>query len=89
MRQMPDEILNSDALTCYLTAANNVVKVTTVHSLARCSAGFGGSNALHGHVLALLGETVGTQLPKNEYEREPPLLLNNSFWGIFSFSVSK
>jgi hypothetical protein len=39
------------------------VRVTVVHSIAGYSAGFGGSNALHGQVLALLGETVGPQLP--------------------------
>lgn len=66
MRSMTDEVLNSDTLITYLTATNrwnNVVRVTVVHSIHRYSAGFGGSNALHGKVLALLGETVGNQLP--------------------------
>jgi hypothetical protein len=66
MRKMTDEVINSDTLITYLTATNrwnNVVRVTAVHSIARYSAGFGGSNALHGQVLALLGETVGPQLP--------------------------
>jgi hypothetical protein len=66
MRQMTDEVISSDTLITYLTATNrwnNVVRVTVVHSIARYSAGFGGSNALHGQVLALLGETVGSQLP--------------------------
>jgi hypothetical protein len=66
MRDMIAEIINSDTLTPYLVATNignNVVRVTVIHSIARYSAGFGGSNALHGHTLALLGEKVGTQLP--------------------------
>jgi hypothetical protein len=66
MRTMTDEIINSDMLTTYLVATNicnNKVQVTVAHSIARYSAGFGGSNALHGQVLALLGETVGDQLP--------------------------
>jgi hypothetical protein len=66
MREMTDEVMYSDTLTTYLTATNrwnDVVRVTTLHSVAKYSAGFGGSNALHGRVLALLGETVGTQLP--------------------------
>ena len=37
--------------------------MTLVHSIHRYSAGFGGSNALHGKTPALLGETVGAQLP--------------------------
>jgi hypothetical protein len=42
---------------------NNVVQVTVIHSIAHDSTGFGGSDALHGQKLELLGETVGTQLP--------------------------
>jgi hypothetical protein len=66
MRTVAGEIINSDTLVTYLTAtniSNNVVRVTTVHSISKYSAGSGGSNALHGQTLALLGETVGTQLP--------------------------
>jgi hypothetical protein len=66
MRDMIAKIVNSDTLTPYLVTTNiynNVVRVTVVHSIARYSAGFGGSKALHGHTVALLGETVGTQLP--------------------------
>jgi hypothetical protein len=66
MRKMADEVINSDTLITYLTVSNrwnDVVRVTVVHSIAPYSAGFGGSNALHGQVLALLGETVGPQLP--------------------------
>jgi hypothetical protein len=66
MRGMTDEIIHSDTLVTYLTVTNignNVVRVTVMHSIARYSAGFGGSNALHGQTLALLGETVGNQLP--------------------------
>jgi hypothetical protein len=67
MRTMMDKIINSNMLTTYLVVTNicnNVVQVTVVHMIARCSAGFGGSNALHGKTLALLlGETVGDQLP--------------------------
>jgi hypothetical protein len=66
MRDIVDEVIGSDTLVTYLTATNighDVAKVTTVHSIHKYSAGFGGSNALHGKTLALLGETVGTQLP--------------------------
>jgi hypothetical protein len=66
IRNMTDEVISSDTLITYLMVTNrwnDVVRVTTVHSIARYSAGFGGSNALHGRILALLGETVGTQLP--------------------------
>jgi hypothetical protein len=66
MQDMIAEIISSDTLTPYLVTTNicnNVVRVTVVHSIARYSAGFGGSNMLHGHTLALLGQTVGTQLP--------------------------
>jgi hypothetical protein len=66
MQEMAAEITNSDTIVPYLVATNicnNVVRVTVIHSIARYSAGFGGSNALHGRTLALLGETVGTQLP--------------------------
>jgi hypothetical protein len=63
---MVDEAIGSDTLTTYLTAINigqECSRVTIIHSIHRYSAGFGGSNALHGMMLALLGEMVGTQLP--------------------------
>ncbi len=66
IRNMVDEAIGSDMLTTYLTAINigqEGSRVTVIHSIHRYSAGFGGSNALHGKTLALLGETVGTQLP--------------------------
>jgi hypothetical protein len=66
IRNIVDEVIGSDTLVTYLTAINigqESAKVTTVHSIHRYSAGFGGSNALHGKTLALLGETVGNQLP--------------------------
>jgi hypothetical protein len=66
MRLMTDEITNSDTLVTYLTATNvgsDDVRITTIHSIAKYSAGFGGSNALHGQTLGLLGEMVGNQLP--------------------------
>jgi hypothetical protein len=66
MREITDEVINSDTMVTYLVATNicnDVVRITVVHSIARYSAGFGGSNALHGRTLALLGETVGAQLP--------------------------
>jgi hypothetical protein len=66
MRDIVDEVIGSDTLVTYLTATNighNAARITTVHSIHRYSAGFGGSNALHGKTLALLGETVGSQLP--------------------------
>jgi hypothetical protein len=66
IRNIIDEVIGSDTLITYLTAINigqESARVTAVHSIHRYSAGFGGSNALHGKTLALLGETVGTQLP--------------------------
>jgi hypothetical protein len=66
MQEMTDEIVNSDTLTTYLVATNlghDEVKISTLHSIARYSAGFGGSNALHGHTLGLLGEMREDQLP--------------------------
>jgi hypothetical protein len=66
IRNIVDEVIGSDTLVTYLTAINighEFAKVTTIHSIHRYSAGFGGSNALHGKTLALLGETVGNQLP--------------------------
>jgi hypothetical protein len=66
IRNMVDEAIGSDMLTTYLTAINigqECSRVTMIHSIHRYSAGFGGSNALHGKTLALLGEMVGTQLP--------------------------
>jgi hypothetical protein len=66
MRKMTDEVINSDTLITYLTVSNrwnHVMRVTVFHLIAPYSAGFGGSNALHGQVLALLGETVGPHLP--------------------------
>jgi hypothetical protein len=66
MRGMTDEIVHSDTMVAYLVATNTPhgeVRITVIHSIARYSAGFGGSNALHGHTLALLGEMVDGQLP--------------------------
>jgi hypothetical protein len=53
MREMTDEIVKSDMLITYLIATNiinDVVRITVVLSIARYSAGFGGSNALHGRL---------------------------------------
>jgi hypothetical protein len=66
MQSMVDEIVNSDTFTPYLTATNfgtGEVRITIIHSIARYSAGFGGSNALHGKTLGLLGEMREDQLP--------------------------
>jgi hypothetical protein len=66
MVQMVDEVRHSDTIVTYLTATNicnNEVSITVVHSIGKYSAGFGGSNALHGRSLALLGEMRGDQLP--------------------------
>jgi hypothetical protein len=66
MRNMIVEVIGSDTMVTYLTATNigsHAVRITAVHSIHKYSAGFGGSNALHGKTLALLGETVGSQLP--------------------------
>jgi hypothetical protein len=65
-QRMIDEILNSNGLEVYLMVSNKphgVPRVTVMHSLFRYSAGFGGTNALHGKILGMLGETVGGQLP--------------------------
>jgi hypothetical protein len=59
MQSMVDEIVNSDMFTPYLKATNfgtGEVRIRIIHSIARYSAGFGGSNALHGKTLGLLGE---------------------------------
>jgi hypothetical protein len=66
MRNMMAEVICSNTLVTYLTATNignDAARITTVHSIHRYSAGFGGSNALHGKTLALLGEMMGMQLP--------------------------
>ena len=55
MRNMVEEVVGSDTLVTYLVTTNVVNEEP--------SARFGGSNALHGHIVVLLGETVGTQLP--------------------------
>jgi hypothetical protein len=65
-RAMIDEIINSDSMEPYLVVSNtphNAPRITVVHSIGRYSAGFGGSNALHGRELGLLGEMVDDQLP--------------------------
>jgi hypothetical protein len=67
MKEMIKEVVNSDSLTTYLVATNfgddQDAKISVLHSIARYSAGFGGSNALHGHTLGLLGEMREDQLP--------------------------
>jgi hypothetical protein len=66
MTMMTDEIKDSNTLVTYLMATNigsGDARITTIHFVAKCSAGFGGSNALHGPTLGLLGEIVGNQLP--------------------------
>jgi hypothetical protein len=66
MQRMSDEILNSNVLETSLMVSNKphgVPRVTVMHSLFRYSAGFGGSNALQGKILGMLGETVGGGLP--------------------------
>jgi hypothetical protein len=66
MQDMVLEVINSDTLCTYLTATNfgsGTVRITVIHSTARYSAGFGGSNTLHGQTLGLLGEMRGDQLP--------------------------
>jgi hypothetical protein len=54
-----------DATMQEMTAnsVNDVVPINVLHSIGCYSAGFGGSNTLHGQTLALLGEKVDTQLP--------------------------
>jgi hypothetical protein len=66
MREMTDEIIHSDTLVAYLVVTNipnEEVRTTVIHSVSRYSAGFGGSNALHGQTMTLLGELVDRQLP--------------------------
>jgi hypothetical protein len=63
---MMDEILDSHGLEPYLMMSNKpygMPRVVVMHSLFRYSAGFGRTNALHGKILGMLGETVGGQLP--------------------------
>jgi hypothetical protein len=63
---MVNEIISSDKLMCYLVTTNifnNIAQVTAINSTAHYSAGFGGSKALHGKIVTLLGEMVGDQLP--------------------------
>jgi hypothetical protein len=76
MRAMTDEIIGSDTLVTYLVVTNAVsdqARVTLLHSIGRYSAGFGGSNALHGATLGLLGEMVDNQLPTLVRFDEDPL----------------
>jgi hypothetical protein len=61
-----DEILDCHGLEPYLVVSNKpygAPRVVVMHSLIRYSAGFGRTNALHGKVIGMLGETVGGQLP--------------------------
>jgi hypothetical protein len=65
MRIMTNKITNSDTLVAHLTASNiqsQSMHATTIHSIACYRAGFGGSNAWHRKMLALLREVMGTQL---------------------------
>jgi hypothetical protein len=75
MRDMVDEITNSDTLIPYLVASNinnGEVRATVLHSIKRYSTGFGGNNALHGKTLGLLGEVMDTQLPPLIQFRQDP-----------------
>jgi hypothetical protein len=66
MHAMSNDVINSDTIVPYLVMTNignDLVQVTVVYLIARYSAGFGGRNSLHGCTLALLGKTVGAQLP--------------------------
>jgi hypothetical protein len=63
---MPIQMLYSNSLVTYLVATNTgngSAQVNLLHSAAKYSADFGGSNVLHGRTLALLGEAIGDQLP--------------------------
>lgn len=65
-RALVDDVLSSDTLDAYLVVSNtphDAPRVTVLHSIARYSAGLGGSNALHGRILGLMGEMIGDQLP--------------------------
>jgi hypothetical protein len=66
MRDMADDITNSDTLIPYLVASdiiNGEVCIALLHSIKWYSARFGGSNALHSKTLVLLREMVDTQQP--------------------------
>jgi hypothetical protein len=67
MINMTNEVINSDTLVTYLIATSicrdDITRVATSYSVARYDAGFGGSDALHGKTVTLLGEMVGNQLP--------------------------
>lgn len=63
-----EEIMNTSHMlvAAYLVITDicdDVVQGITMHSVAKYSAGFGGSNALHGKTVTLCREMVGPQLP--------------------------
>jgi hypothetical protein len=76
MCTMTDEILGSDTLVTYLVITNAVNDqargVTLLHSIGKYSAGFGGSNTLHGSMLGLLGKMVDNQLPRPSWLQRRP-----------------
>jgi hypothetical protein len=66
MREMVDEVLNSDDLCCYLTASETgaaATRVVLVHSIGKYSAGFGALSAFQGTIMAFMGETIEDDLP--------------------------
>jgi hypothetical protein len=67
MRELVDEILNSDDLCCYLTASKTgatATRIVLVHPVGKYSAGFGALSAFQGTtMLAFIGETIGDDLP--------------------------
>jgi hypothetical protein len=76
MHTMTDEIVGSDTLVTYLIVTNTIndhARITLLHSIGRYSARFGGSNALHGATLGLLGEMVDSHLPTLVRFSEDPL----------------
>jgi hypothetical protein len=66
LREIAEDGLASDDLSCYLTVSRAVGQspvVSIVLGLARYSAGMGGAAALQGRTIGFLGETIGDQLP--------------------------
>jgi hypothetical protein len=62
IRELVDEVVNSDDLSCYLTvsetgtAASHVVLV--VHFIGKCSTGFGVLSMFQRNIIFFVGETI-------------------------------
>ena len=61
MRELVDEVVNSDDFGCYLTISETGAassRVMLVHSIGKYSAGFGALIAFQGVIMAFMGETI-------------------------------